>query len=49
LQKADDIDRSLQLTTYRTGNALDPLRRREDFELMTMDLAVPAQPFAAAR
>jgi tetratricopeptide (TPR) repeat protein len=30
---------------YRTESALDPLRRRKDFRLMMMDLAVPANPF----
>ena len=31
---------------FRTESALDPLRDREDFQLLVMDLAVPAQPFA---
>jgi hypothetical protein len=30
-------------------SALDPLRGREDFRLLMMDLALPAQPFATAR
>jgi hypothetical protein len=34
---------------YRNEDALDPLRDRDDFRLMMMDLAVPAKPFAAAR
>jgi hypothetical protein len=31
---------------YRTEDALDPLHGREDFRLMMMDLAMPADPFA---
>jgi hypothetical protein len=34
--------------TYRTEDALDPLRSRDDFKLLMMDLAMPAEPFAAA-
>jgi hypothetical protein len=34
---------------FRTEDALDPLRDREDFRLLLMDLAFPAEPFAAAR
>jgi hypothetical protein len=34
---------------YRHEDALDPLRDREDFRLLMMDLAMPAEPFAAAR
>jgi serine/threonine protein kinase/tetratricopeptide (TPR) repeat protein len=34
---------------YRTESALDPLRDRDDFRLLMMDLAMPADPFAAAR
>jgi hypothetical protein len=30
-------------------DALDPLRGRDDFRLLLMDLALPADPFAAAR
>ena len=33
----------------RTESALDPLRDRPDFRLLMMDLAMPADPFAAAR
>jgi hypothetical protein len=33
---------------YRTESALDPLRDRDDFRLLMMDLAMPADPFAAA-
>ena len=33
---------------FRTQDALDPLRGREDFRLLMMDLAMPAEPFAAA-
>jgi len=32
--------------TYRTDSALDPLRRRPDFQLLMMDLVMPAEPFA---
>jgi tetratricopeptide (TPR) repeat protein len=32
----------------RTDPALDPLRGREDFRLLLMDLAMPADPFARA-
>jgi hypothetical protein len=34
---------------FRTEGALDPLRDRPDFRLLEMDLALPAEPFAAAR
>jgi hypothetical protein len=34
--------------TYRTDEALDPLRGRDDFKLLMMDLAIPAEPFAPA-
>ena len=34
---------------YRTESALDPLRARDDFRLLMMDVAMPADPFAAAR
>jgi serine/threonine protein kinase/tetratricopeptide (TPR) repeat protein len=34
---------------YGREPALDPLRGRDDFRLMMMDLAFPADPFAAAR
>ncbi len=30
---------------YRTEDALDPLRDRDDFRLVVMDLAMPAEPF----
>ena len=33
---------------YRTEDALDPLRSRDDFRLLMMDLAMPADPFARA-
>ena len=33
---------------YRAESALDPLRDRDDFRLLMMDLAMPADPFAAA-
>ncbi len=35
--------------SFRTADALDPLRSRDDFKLLMMDLAMPAEPFAAAR
>ena len=31
---------------YRTEDALDPLRGRDDFRLLMMDLAFPAEAFA---
>lgn len=34
---------------YRAESALDPLRGRDDFRLLMMDLVFPADPFAAAR
>jgi tetratricopeptide (TPR) repeat protein len=34
---------------FRTETALDPLRARDNFRLLMMDLAMPAEPFAAAR
>jgi eukaryotic-like serine/threonine-protein kinase len=34
------------LDAFRTDDALDPLRDREDFRLLMMDLAMPADPFA---
>ena len=34
---------------YGREPALDPLRGRDDFRLLMMDLAFPADPFAAAR
>jgi hypothetical protein len=33
----------------RVDTDLDPLRGREDFRLLLLDLAMPADPFAAAR
>jgi eukaryotic-like serine/threonine-protein kinase len=32
--------------TVRTESALDPLRSRDDFRLLMLDLAFPAQPLA---
>jgi hypothetical protein len=32
--------------TYRTESALETLRHRPDFRILTMDLAAPARPFA---
>jgi hypothetical protein len=34
---------------FGTEDALDPLRGRDDFKRLMMDLAMPADPFAAAR
>jgi hypothetical protein len=34
---------------YRKDGGLDPLRRRDDFKILMMDVAMPAEPFAAAR
>jgi tetratricopeptide (TPR) repeat protein len=36
------------MDAYRTEGALDPLRGREDFKLLMMDLAFPAEPLARA-
>src|SRR5262249_34949546 len=33
---------------YCKESSLDPLRSRPDFQLLMMDLAMPAEPFAAA-
>jgi serine/threonine-protein kinase len=37
------------LPVYRYEPALGPLRGRDDFQLLLMDLAMPADPFARAR
>ena len=37
------------IDAFRTEDALDPLHGREDFRLLSLDLAMPADPFAAAR
>jgi hypothetical protein len=34
---------------YRTEDALDPLRSRDDFRLLLMDLELPSDPIAATR
>jgi tetratricopeptide (TPR) repeat protein len=34
---------------FRNDSALDPLREREDFRMLMMELAFPADPFAPAR
>ena len=39
----------LSRDTYRTETALDPIRGRPDFQLLVMDLAFPAQPYAPVR
>jgi serine/threonine-protein kinase len=36
------------LDAFRTEPALDPLRSRDDYRLLMMDLAFPTEPFAAA-
>jgi hypothetical protein len=36
------------IDAYRTEDALDPLRGREEFKLLMMDLAFPAEPLARA-
>jgi hypothetical protein len=33
---------------WRTDSALDPLRSRDDFRLLMMDVAFPSEPFAVA-
>jgi hypothetical protein len=38
-----------QADAFRTDDALDPLRSRDDFRLLIMDLTLPADPFAPAR
>src|SRR5262249_9497695 len=38
-----------RLGRFSTEDALDPLRGRDDFRLLLMDLAMPADPFDAAR
>ena len=48
LRKAIAMDRR-DLTAFRNEDALDPLRDRVDFKLLMMDLAMPGDPFAAAR
>jgi serine/threonine-protein kinase len=35
--------------SFRTEDALDPLRGRDDFRLLVMDLAMPADPFDGPR
>jgi hypothetical protein len=37
------------LAVYRYEPSLGPLRGRDDFKLLLMDLAMPADPFTAAR
>jgi hypothetical protein len=34
---------------YRTESAIDPLRGRDDFRLLMMELVFPAEPFARVR
>jgi hypothetical protein len=31
---------------WRTDSALEPLRSRDDFQLLLMDMAFPPEPFA---
>jgi hypothetical protein len=35
--------------TFRTEDALDPFRDRDDFRLLMMDMAMPTDPFAGPR
>ncbi len=37
------------VNAYRNEDALDPLRDRDDFRLLMMDLAMPAAPFTPER
>jgi hypothetical protein len=37
------------VAAFRTEDALEPLRDRAEFGLMIMDVAFPAEPFAATR
>jgi hypothetical protein len=37
------------LHAYRTDGGLDQLRDRDDFKILMMDVAMPAEAFAAAR
>ena len=37
------------LAHMRSDIALDPLRARPDFQLLMMDLAMPADPFAGPK
>jgi hypothetical protein len=34
------------LHAWRTDRALDPLRSRDDFRLLMMDVSFPTEPFA---
>jgi hypothetical protein len=34
------------VNAYRTEDALDPLRSRDDFPLLMIDLEFPSEPFA---
>lgn len=44
LRKAVEMGYSA-VDAYRTEDALDPLRGRDDFRLLMMDLTMPADPF----
>jgi hypothetical protein len=44
LRKA--VDLGYRSAAFRTEDALDPLRSRDDFRLLMMDLAMPAEVFA---
>ena len=37
------------LDAYRNEDALDPLRDRDDFRLLMMDVAMPAEAFTPGR
>ena len=45
LRKAIDMGYRI-VNAYRTEDAFEPLRGRDDFRLLMMDLAMPAEPFA---
>jgi hypothetical protein len=38
-----------ELHVWQTESALDPLRSRDDFHLLMMDVSFPAEPFDVAR
>jgi serine/threonine-protein kinase len=38
-----------ELHAWRTDSALDPLRSRDDFRVLMMDVSFPAEPFATPR
>jgi hypothetical protein len=48
LLRRPDVEGYLADSAYRGTDALDPLRDRDDFRLLMLDLAMPANPFATA-